>query len=88
MFEDIAEFVLGPVGLVLLAATVLPDGRKLLRSAAKVAVHAGLTISESFHEVACEAKERAEHLIEEIKSESEPENENHKTKARKVKKAD
>jgi hypothetical protein len=80
MFEDIAEVVLGPLGLALAAAVMIPDGRKLLRKAAKVAIHAGLTASDYFQEALSEAKESTEKLIEEIKSESEDGAKNHKHK--------
>ena len=80
MFEDIAEVLLGPAGLALAAAVMIPDGRKLLRKAAKVVIHAGLTASDYFQEAVSEAKDRAEKLIEEVKAESEDGTKNHKHK--------
>ena len=80
MFEDIAEVALGPLGLALAAALMIPDGRKFLRKAAKVVVHAGLVASDCFQEAISEAKERTEKLIEEVKAESEDGAKNHKHK--------
>jgi hypothetical protein len=80
MFEDIAEVVFGPVGLAVAAAVMIPDGRKFLRKAAKIVVHAGLSASDCFQEAMSEAKERTEKLIEEVKAESENGHKNHKHK--------
>jgi len=85
MFEDIAEVVLGPVGVALVASLVFPDGRKVLRKAAKAAIHAGLTVSDCLQEAAKEAKARAEELIEEVKAECEIDGKGHKAKPRAAK---
>lgn len=85
MFEDIAEVVLGPVGVAIVAALVFPDGRKLLRSAAKATIHAGFTVTGYLQEACAEAKERAEELIEEVKAECEIDGKGRKHKAKPAK---
>jgi hypothetical protein len=69
MFKDIWEAVTGRWGLAALVLVTLPGGRKMLKSVAKEAVRAGLTISEGVKDLAAEIKEEASDVVAEVKAE-------------------
>lgn len=82
MFKDIAELVTSKWGLAAIVLLAMPGGRKLLRSAAKEAIRAGITISEGVKDLAAEIKEEASDVVAEVKAERAGDTkEKHKLKA-------
>jgi hypothetical protein len=69
MFEELLEFVLGPVGIVAALTLGTKPGRQLLRDVTKQAIKAGMVFSEQAQEVAAELKETTEDIVAELKSE-------------------
>lgn len=69
MFKDIWEVATGKWGLAALVLLTLPGGRKMLKTVAKEAVRAGLTISEGVKDLAAEIKEEASDVVAEVKAE-------------------
>lgn len=67
--EDILKALGGKWGLLAVAAVALPGGRKLLRSAAKEVIRAGLVVTENVKELAGEIKEEANDVVAEVKAE-------------------
>ena len=69
MFEKLWETVSGRWGLAAIVLLAIPDGRKALKSVAKEAIRAGLTISESAKDLIAEVKEEASDMVAEVKAE-------------------
>jgi hypothetical protein len=69
MFKDIWEAATGRWGLAAVVFLTLPGGRKMLKTVAKEAVRAGLTISEGVKDLAAEIKEEASDVVAEVKAE-------------------
>ncbi len=82
MIKDIAEIVASKWGIAAIVLLAMPGGRKLLRSAAKEAIRAGITISEGVKDLAAEIKEEASDVVAEVKAERAGDTkEKHKLKA-------
>lgn len=67
--EKIIELATSKWGLAAIVLFAMPGGRKMLRSAAKEAVKAGLTVSESVKDMVAEIKEEASDVVAEVKAE-------------------
>ncbi len=72
MFEEIAETLLGPVGIVLLLGAVLlksENGKSAGRSAVKKVVRGGLIVTEKAKEITAQAQESLSDLVAEARDE-------------------
>jgi hypothetical protein len=69
MLDKVVEVVTGRFGLAALVLLAIPDGRKALKTVAKEAIRAGLTISESAKDLVAEVKEEASDMVAEVKAE-------------------
>jgi hypothetical protein len=69
MFEEILETAVGPWGIAAVLLFAIPGSRKTLKTVAKEAVRAGLTISEGVKDLYSEIKEEAGDVVAEVKAE-------------------
>ena len=69
MFEDLLETVSGKWGLLALVLVVMPGGRKLLRTAAKETIRAGIIVTDRVKDLAAEIREEANDVVAEIQAE-------------------
>jgi hypothetical protein len=69
MFKDLWEAATGRWGLAAIILLAMPGSRKMVRTVAKEAVRAGLTVSESMKDLVAEIKEEADDVVAEIKAE-------------------
>jgi hypothetical protein len=69
MFEKIWEAAIGPWGIAAVVLFAIPGSRKALKTVAKEAVRAGLTVSEGVKDLVSEIKEEASDVVAEVKAE-------------------
>ena len=69
MFEELFEIVAGPWSLLALAVVALPAGRKAIRTVAREAIRAGMSVGESAKDFYAEIKEEASDVVAEVKAE-------------------
>ncbi len=69
MIEEIFEGATGRWGLAAVVLFAIPGSRKMLKTVAKEAVRAGLTISEGVKDLVAEIKEEASDVVAEVKAE-------------------
>jgi hypothetical protein len=69
MLEEIWETAFGPWGIAAVVLLAVPGSRKALKTVAKEAVRAGLTISEGVKDLVSEIKEEADDVVAEVKAE-------------------
>jgi len=87
MFEELAELVLSPLGLVLLVilgAGRTEEGRKAMRKAAKNAVKAGYYLRERGNELVDEVREQTSDMVAEVKAEIAQGNGNRRAEVKKT----
>lgn len=69
MFADLKDAFRSPWALVGLLLVGTNGGRKLLKSASKEVVRAGLVVSDKMKEIVAEVKEEADDLVAEVQAE-------------------
>ena len=77
MLEELWELATGRWGLAALVLIALPGGRKALRTVAKEAIRAGLTVSEGAKDLYAEIKEEAADVVAEVQAERKNQHEKH-----------
>jgi hypothetical protein len=73
MFEDLAELLLGPLGLaalIVFGASRTSEGRRILKEATRGIVKAGYIVAEKSSDLIAEVKEQTSDLIAEAKAEN------------------
>ncbi|MBK9142284.1 MAG: DUF5132 domain-containing protein [Candidatus Melainabacteria bacterium] len=69
MLEEITKLATSRWGLAAVVLLAMPGGRKMLRTVAKEAVRAGLTVSENVKDLVAEIQEEASDVVAEVKAE-------------------
>ncbi|MCA9804324.1 MAG: DUF5132 domain-containing protein [Cyanobacteria bacterium HKST-UBA02] len=69
MLEEITKLASSRWGLAAVVLLAMPGGRKMLRTVAKEAVRAGLTVSENVKDLVAEIQEEASDVVAEVKAE-------------------
>lgn len=69
MIEEVAKLATSRWGLAAAVLIAMPGGRKMLRTVAKEAVRAGLTVTENVKDLVAEIQEEASDVVAEVKAE-------------------
>lgn len=81
MLEEIWGAVSGKWGIAAVVLLAMPGGRKMVRTVAKEAVKAGMTVSEGVKDLVAEIKEEASDVVAEVKAERKNSDKQHAHKA-------